>query len=65
MTAQNLTEAMLNFSPPNKQLADSVDVRQIVDLKSGAAFTRYQTELLKQQVGFASWSVSAHVNSLH
>lgn len=40
MTTQNVTEAMLNLTPPNKRLSDSVDVRQVVDLKSGAAFTR-------------------------
>lgn len=40
MTVQNVSEAMANLTPPNKRLSDSVDVRQIVDLKSGAAFTR-------------------------
>ena len=40
MTTQNVTEEMLNLTPPNQRLSDSVDVRQVVDLKSGEAITR-------------------------
>lgn len=33
--------------PPNKKESDAVECRSIMDLRSGAAFTRFQTLLLQ------------------
>lgn len=38
--------------PPNKKEADAVEARSILDLRSGAAFTRYQTLLLQRAFDF-------------
>jgi len=45
ITQTDCFNAMNNLVEPNKHMSDAVDVRQIIDLKSGAAFTRYQTVL--------------------
>ena len=41
MTFQNISEAMQNLTPPNKFLSDAVKVRQEIDLRIGASFTRF------------------------
>lgn len=39
---------------PNKREADAVEARSMLDLRSGAAFTRYQTLLLQDRFDFAA-----------
>ena len=48
ITMQSVTRAMQNLEAPNKNVSDAVDVRQELDLRIGAAFTRFQTLRLQQ-----------------
>ena len=48
ITAHSVTRAMENLEPPNKNVSDAVDVRQELDLRIGASFTRFQTLRLRQ-----------------
>lgn len=43
MTPQAIKRAVNNLSFPDKKVSDAVDVRQQLDLRIGAAFTRFQT----------------------
>ncbi|KPI84912.1 putative DNA topoisomerase III [Leptomonas seymouri] len=43
LTARDLLHAVHNLQAPNKRLSDAVEARQEMDLRIGAAFTRYQT----------------------
>lgn len=43
LTAQDIERAVQNLEPPNRNLAEAVRVRQEIDLRIGASFTRYQT----------------------
>ncbi|CAL8097451.1 unnamed protein product [Orchesella dallaii] len=43
MTKQAVTRAMSNLIQPDKRVSDAVDVRSELDLRIGAAFTRFQT----------------------
>lgn len=43
---------------PNKREADAVEARSILDLRSGAAFTRFQTLLLQDTFDFAQAGVT-------
>ncbi|ELP93021.1 DNA topoisomerase 3-alpha, putative [Entamoeba invadens IP1] len=45
-----IARAYRTLTPPDKNLSDAVDIRQELDLRTGAAFTRFQTTLLKRQV---------------
>lgn len=38
-----MTTAMNNLIQPDKRVSDAVEVRQELDLRIGAAFTRFQT----------------------
>lgn len=51
LTFQNISEAMESLTPPNKNLSDAVKVRQEIDLKIGASFTRFQTLSLRSIIG--------------
>ncbi|XP_008807898.2 DNA topoisomerase 3-alpha isoform X1 [Phoenix dactylifera] len=44
---REIHEAVQNLGRPNKLFADAVDVRQEIDLRIGASFTRFQTMLLR------------------
>ncbi|MQM05089.1 hypothetical protein Taro_037894 [Colocasia esculenta] len=44
---REIHQSVQNLVRPNKLLADAVDVRQEIDLRIGASFTRFQTMLLK------------------
>ena len=48
ITFQSISRALQNLERPNKNVSDAVDVRQELDLRIGAAFTRFQTLRLKQ-----------------
>lgn len=47
VTREEVTRAMETLARPDKALADAVRVRQEVDLRIGASFTRFQTLLLR------------------
>mmetsp|Transcript_19354 Transcript_19354/g.42758 ORF Transcript_19354/g.42758 Transcript_19354/m.42758 type:complete len:113 (+) Transcript_19354:338-676(+) len=48
LTYEDCTRAICTLTAPNKLLSDAVEVRQIIDLRSGAAFTRFQTVLYQR-----------------
>lgn len=48
ITYQSVARALQNLGPPNKNVSDAVDVRQELDLRIGASFTRFQTLRLQQ-----------------
>ncbi len=43
LTRQDITRAILNLDVPNPHLRDAVELRQELDLRIGASFTRFQT----------------------
>lgn len=51
LTYSNLSDAMKTLTPPNKCLSDAVKVRQEIDLRIGATFTRFQTLMLRKTLG--------------
>ncbi|XP_026324696.1 DNA topoisomerase 3-alpha isoform X2 [Hyposmocoma kahamanoa] len=48
ITAVSVWRALANLEQPNKNISDAVDVRQELDLRIGAAFTRFQTLRLQK-----------------
>ncbi|KAJ2945974.1 hypothetical protein O0L34_g4893 [Tuta absoluta] len=48
ITAVSVRRALSNLEQPNKNISDAVDVRQELDLRIGAAFTRFQTLRLQK-----------------
>lgn len=48
ITPQAISRACQNLSNPNKNISDAVNVRRELDLRIGAAFTRFQTLRLKK-----------------
>lgn len=46
LVAGEIRNAINATVPPNRREADAVEARSILDLRSGAAFTRFQTNLL-------------------
>ncbi|XP_028178062.1 DNA topoisomerase 3-alpha [Ostrinia furnacalis] len=48
ITAVSVRRALHNLEQPNKNVSDAVDVRQELDLRIGAAFTRFQTLRLQK-----------------
>jgi DNA topoisomerase-3 len=51
LTSQDLRKAMENLGTPNQNEALSVDARQILDLKVGVSFTRFQTRFFQGKYG--------------
>ncbi|KRX52967.1 DNA topoisomerase 3-alpha, partial [Trichinella sp. T9] len=55
LTNQAITRALASLTEPNALLSDAVDCRQEMDLRTGAAFTRFQTlrlrDTFKRQLG--------------
>jgi DNA topoisomerase-3 len=47
LTFTEISRAISNLVPPNKNLADAVEIRQRIDLLIGATFTRLQTLCFK------------------
>lgn len=52
LVPSEIKSAINNTVAPNKREADAVEARSILDLRSGAAFTRYQTLLLQRAFDF-------------
>ena len=50
----DIQNAMENLQEPNKNLSDAVKVRQELDLRFGAALTRFQTLSLQNQLRLKS-----------
>ncbi|XP_030024894.2 DNA topoisomerase 3-alpha [Manduca sexta] len=48
ITGVSVRRALQNLEAPNKNISDAVDVRQELDLRIGAAFTRFQTLRLQK-----------------
>lgn len=48
LTKDEIEKAANNLKPPDRNLADAVSVRQEIDLRIGASFTRFQTLLLRE-----------------
>ncbi|KAG8194684.1 hypothetical protein JTE90_027999 [Oedothorax gibbosus] len=48
ITTQAIQRACANLAPPDKRISDAVNVRRELDLRIGAAFTRFQTLRLKR-----------------
>ena len=48
LTKQDIHNAVRNLGEPNKNLSDAVDARSEIDLRVGAAFTRFQTLLFQR-----------------
>ncbi|CAK1596337.1 unnamed protein product [Parnassius mnemosyne] len=48
ITAVSVRRALQNLEQPNKNISNAVDVRQELDLRIGAAFTRFQTLRLQK-----------------
>lgn len=48
ITAASIFRAVSNLEQPNKNVSDAVEVRQELDLRTGAAFTRLQTLRLQK-----------------
>ncbi|XP_021951308.2 DNA topoisomerase 3-alpha [Folsomia candida] len=49
ITPTSINRAWASLGPPNKQMSDAVDVRSELDLRIGAAFTRFQTLRLQRR----------------
>lgn len=49
LTRSEIVRAMGKLDKPDKNLSDSVEVRQELDLKVGVAFTRYQTKYFSEK----------------
>lgn len=49
LVPSEIKKAINGTVPPNKKEADAVEARSILDLRSGAAFTRFQTLLLQDR----------------
>ncbi|XP_023711894.1 DNA topoisomerase 3-alpha isoform X2 [Cryptotermes secundus] len=48
ITAQSVQRALQTLAEPNRNISNAVDVRQELDLRIGAAFTRFQTLRLQK-----------------
>ncbi|CAH1389834.1 unnamed protein product [Nezara viridula] len=48
ITSPSVKRAIQNLERPNKLISEAVDVRQVLDLRIGAAFTRFQTLRLQK-----------------
>jgi DNA topoisomerase-3 len=46
---REIHQACRRLGPPNKNFSDAVNARIEIDLRIGAAFTRFQTQLLKRK----------------
>ncbi len=50
LTREEIERATANLQRPNKFLADAVKVRQEIDLRIGASFTRFQTFTVRDSI---------------
>jgi len=52
LNKKDIEKACQNLVEPNRHLADAVMVRQQIDLKIGAIFTRFQTLAFREILGY-------------
>jgi DNA topoisomerase III len=57
LVPSEIRKAINQTVDPNKREADAVEARSILDLRSGAAFTRFQTLLLQDRFDWAARGV--------
>ena len=50
LTKPEIEKAATELRRPNKALSDAVKIRQEIDLRIGATFTRFQTLLLRDTI---------------
>lgn len=60
ITYNSATRALSNLTQPDQKVSAAVDVRQELDLRIGAAFTRFQTLRLQRLFGFDSKQVISY-----
>ncbi|CAM2722218.1 unnamed protein product [Rotaria socialis] len=60
ITFNSATRALTNLIQPDERVSAAVDVRQELDLRIGAAFTRFQTLRLQRLFGFDSKQVISY-----
>jgi DNA topoisomerase-3 len=48
VTVEDIRRAIENLTDPNEKLANAVKIRQEIDLRIGASFTRFQTLLIQE-----------------
>ncbi len=60
ITYNSATRALQNLIQPDQRVSAAVDVRQELDLRIGAAFTRFQTLRLQRLFGFDSKQVISY-----
>ncbi|CAF1087006.1 unnamed protein product [Rotaria sordida] len=60
ITYDSAVRALLNLIQPDERISAAVDVRQELDLRIGAAFTRFQTLRLQRLFGFDSKQIISY-----
>jgi len=60
ITFDSASRALANLIQPDQRISKAVDVRQELDLRIGAAFTRFQTLRLQRLFGFDSKQVISY-----
>lgn len=51
LTKEDILRSFNNLTHPNKRESDAVRARQIIDLRAGCAFTRFQTKFFQEKYG--------------
>lgn len=62
ITPVSIRRAIANLTQPDKKVSDAVDVRQQLDLRIGAAFTRLQTLSLQKELPSSSQTIQSIIS---